>query len=210
MNRDELIKVLNGERPERSPLIPAGIRNQREIERLTRMLADMSLDAVDMMLERGIEMIEVADDLGSLQGLLISPEIFREFFLPWYEELAARVHQAGAYLHLHSHGNIESVLPDLVSCGVDVINPFDWHENPDLPGLVRRFGKDIVFCGGVMGDLYLHSLQEVEFIVRRACGLSKIAERGFILMGYGMADEIDRERWNRTREIFDRAREEEL
>lgn len=35
MNRDDLIKGLNGERPERIPLISAGIQIQREIERLT-------------------------------------------------------------------------------------------------------------------------------------------------------------------------------
>ena len=129
---------------------------------LAEVLAQMSLAAVDMLLDRGVEIINVCDDLGNADGLLMSPELFRAFFLPWYEQLVERVHRRGAFVHLHSHGNIAPLLPDLAAAGVDIINPFDWEENPDLHQLVRRFGKHFVFCGGCIGDLYRHSTAEVE------------------------------------------------
>ena len=135
---------------------------------LTEVLAQMSLAAVDMLLDRGVEIINVCDDLGNADGLLMSPELFRTFFLPWYEQLMERVHRRGAFVHLHSHGNIAPLLPDLAAIGVDIINPFDWEENPDLPQLIRRFGKHFVFCGGCIGDLYRHSTAEVEEAIRRA------------------------------------------
>ena len=178
------------------------------MKRLTARLADMSLEAVEMLLDRGVEIINVCDDLGTAEGLLMSPSLFREFFLPWYEELTHRVHERRAYVHLHSHGNIAPLLPDLAAIGIDIINPFDWDENPNLPELVKRFGKHFIFCGGCVGDLYRHSLEEVELAIRRACGLSGIAERGYILTVSGITDDLSVDCWNVWRTIIHRAREE--
>ena len=177
------------------------------MKEVTARLARMDLDAVDMLLERGVEIITVCDDLGNADGLILSPELVREFFLPWYEELVGKVHAAGAYVHLHSHGNIESLMPDLAAIGVDIINPFDWDENPDLPGLVEKFGKSIIFCGGVVGPLYQYGVEEVRAIVERACALAPIAERGYVLMAGGTLDTLSLEEWNSWLEIFARARE---
>ena len=179
------------------------------MRRLTERLARMSLDAAEMYLERGVEVIDVCDDLGNADGLLISPKVFAEFFLPWYAELARVVHARGGWVHLHSHGNIAPVMDQFVSAGIDILNPFDWHENPDLPGLVRRWADRVAICGGSVGDLYLHPLDEVEGIVRRACGLAKLAPRGYLFMGNAGMEELSVEHWNRWREIFRRVREEE-
>jgi len=176
--------------------------------RLTQTLAEMSLDAVGSLLDRGVEIINVCDDLGNADGLLMSPELFRKFFLPWYDELTRRVHERGAFIHLHSHGNITPLLPDLAAIGIDIINPFDWEESPDLPELVRRFGKHFVFCGGCVGDLYRHNREEVEFVIRRACSLSKVAERGYILSICGITDALSVDEWNAWRGIVNRARED--
>jgi hypothetical protein len=179
------------------------------MRRLTERLARMSLDAAKMYLERGVEVIDVCDDLGNADGLLISPALFADFFLPWYKELARIVHARGGWVHLHSHGNIAPVMDQLVAAGIDIINPFDWHENPDLPGLVRRWGDRVVVCGGSIGDLYLRPIGEVEGIIRRACGLAKLAPRGYLFIGNAGMEEQTVEQWNRWREIFRRVREEE-
>ncbi|MCX7031133.1 MAG: hypothetical protein NTU62_13585, partial [Spirochaetes bacterium] len=180
------------------------------MRRLTEQLARMSLNAAEMYLERGVEVIDVCDDLGNADGLLISPALFADLFLPWYAELARVVHARGGWVHLHSHGNIAPVMEQLVSAGIDIINPFDWHENPDLPGMVRRWGDRVVICGGSVGDLYRHPIAEVERIVRRACGLAKLASRGYLFMGNAGMEELSVEEWNQWREIFRRVREEEL
>jgi hypothetical protein len=178
------------------------------MKKLIKKLAEMSLDAVAMLLDRGVEIINVCDDLGNADGLLMSPELFREFFLPWYDELTHRVHDRGAFIHLHSHGNIAPLLSDLAAIGTDIINPFDWEENPNLPKLVRRFGKHFVFCGGCIGDLYRHNLEEVGFAIRRACSLSEVAERGYILSISGITADLSVEDWNTWRAIVNKAREE--
>ncbi|MDA0748046.1 MAG: hypothetical protein O2954_16105, partial [bacterium] len=180
------------------------------MKRVTEKLARMNLDATEMLVDRGVEVINVCDDLGNAAGLIISPDLVREFFLPWYEELARLVHEKGAYLHLHSHGNIRDLLPDFASIGIDIINPFDWVENPDLPELVKKHGKDFIFCGGTTCSLYEHSLEEVEEIIRRGCGLAALAERGYMLMTGGALDSQPPETWDAWRGIFAKAREGRL
>jgi len=172
------------------------------------ILARMSFDAVEMVMDRGVEIIDVCDDLGNAEGLLISPDLIRRLFIPWYEELVQIVHGRGGYVHLHSHGNISSVISDFISIGIDIINPFDWEENPDLPELVKTYGDRVIFCGGSVGDLYKHSLEEVEFIIRRSCSLARIAEKRFIFMGNAGIDELTLEEWKSWRTISLRAREE--
>ena len=178
------------------------------MKRFIKVLARMSLDAVEMVMGKGVEIIDVCDDLGSADGLLISPDLIREFFLPWYEELVKTVHSRGGYVHIHSHGNIAPVIPDFVSIGVDIINPLDWDENPNLPDIVKTYGDRVVFCGGSVGDLYRHSLDEVEYIVRRACSLAQIAEKGYIFLGNAGVENLSPEEWESWRVISLKARED--
>lgn len=176
------------------------------IERLTRKLAEMSLEAVKMYLERGVEIIDVCDDFGTAEGLMLSPELLRKYFLPWYEELGYLVHKNNAYLHLHSHGNIASLLPDIIAAGVDIVNPFDWNENPDLPDLVKNYGKRIIFCGGMIGDLYRYPIGEVEVLTKRACDLAKISNYHYILMATEAPEELTKKNWQEWRRIFRESR----
>ena len=63
------------------------------------------------------------DDLGTQTGPFMSPEIFREFFFPYYKELCDYTHSLGMHFFLHSCGNIEILMPQLIEAGVDVIHP---------------------------------------------------------------------------------------
>ena len=80
--------------------------------------------------------------------------------------------------------------------------------NPDVPGLVKTFGGKLIFCGGVVDNLYERPLEEFRSIINRACGLPGNAERGFIFMGGAGIDLISRETWEQWHEIIHQAREQ--
>jgi len=176
------------------------------MKKLTKTLAEMSLKAAEMYLERGVEIIDVCDDFGNAEGLLLSPELIRKYFMPWYNELAHLVHKHGAFLHLHSHGNIESIVPDIIAAGADIINPFDWNENPNLPELVKEYSKKVVFCGGMVGDLYRYPAEEVEKITKRACDLARISGYRYIFMATEAPEELTITDWKRWQQIFKKER----
>jgi uroporphyrinogen decarboxylase len=84
-----------------------------------------------------------ADDLGDRNGLLISPETYREFFFPWHRRIADLCHSYDAVCHMHSHGNINRILPLLVSAGIDLLNPLDPEDLMDLAEIKETYGKKL-------------------------------------------------------------------
>jgi len=63
------------------------------------------------------------DDLGMQTALPISPAVWRKYLKPCYAKLYGLVRRAGHYVYMHSDGHFFEVIPDLVECGVNVVNP---------------------------------------------------------------------------------------
>ena len=176
-------------------LMIALIEDPGFVHRLTARLAEWSLACTGEVLKRGVKLIEVCDDLGTPDGMLIAPEMFEEFFLGWYRRLFELCHSRGAYVHMHSHGNIAAIIPMLIDAGVDILNPFDPKENPHLEELIDRYSSSFVFCGFVPSDYYLlEKDSDIEALFARASGLGKKCRKGFIMMEHGFPEELTPER----------------
>ena len=92
----------------------------------------------------------VAEDLGSQESLLFSPEQIRSFFLPHMRRMIELVHGAGARVFFHSDGAIRDILPDLIEAGIDILNPIQWRcRGMERQALKRDFGASVVLHGGV-------------------------------------------------------------
>ncbi len=72
--------------------------------------------------EHGLDGIHLSDDWGSQDGLLISPDLWREIFRPRYEAQFAQAHKLGLHVWFHSCGNILPIVKDMHQIGVDVLN----------------------------------------------------------------------------------------
>lgn len=81
-------------------------------------------------LDLGIDMIHVSDDWGSQRGLLFSPELFESLIAPHHEPVARLVHDRGAWLSLHSDGDITPALPAVRRLGFNVVHP--WQESAGM------------------------------------------------------------------------------
>lgn len=55
-------------------------------------------------------------------GPMISPNLFRKYIKPLYQRMLEPVRQAGKIIHMHSDGDIRSLVDDIIEGGVDVIN----------------------------------------------------------------------------------------
>jgi len=92
-----------------------------------------------------LDAIVFSDDWGSQRQLLIPPRIWRSFFAPYYEEMFARVHQAGKLVFFHSDGYIVEVIEDLIALGVDALNSQVWCMGVEELG--EQFRGRICFWG---------------------------------------------------------------
>ena len=99
-----------------------------------------------------VQVVEVGDDLGSMQNLLISAAMYRQFFKPAEKELYDLIHAKApqAKLVRHSDGAIFPLLPDLIEIGVDVLNPVQASAKGMEPRRLKaEFGHTLSFHGGI-------------------------------------------------------------
>jgi len=63
------------------------------------------------------------DDLGMQHGLAIGAEKWRRYLKPAFSKIYAPIKAKGCLIYMHTDGYILDIIPDLVECGVDMINP---------------------------------------------------------------------------------------
>lgn len=119
-----------------------------EVHALFRRLTDFYL----RMVERGrnelrLDGIFTSDDLGTQTSTFFNPQIFDEFFAPYYKEIIDRVHELGMHFWLHTCGNIESLLPRFIDLGVDVIHPIQKY-TMDERRIAEKYGDRIAIWAG--------------------------------------------------------------
>jgi uroporphyrinogen decarboxylase len=106
----------------------------------------------------------VAEDFGSQESLLISPDLIKESFIPRMKRMMDLAHEAGAYVFFHSDGAIRKIIPDMIAAGIDILNPIQWRcKGMDREELKRDFGDKVIFHGGVDNQhtLAFGSVEEV-------------------------------------------------
>lgn len=90
------------------------------------------------------------NDFGTQNDLLVSPEKFKEFILPYFCELIDQAKSYDVPVQLHSCGAIYKVIPWLIDAGIDALHPLQAKATGmDAKTLMREYGGKITFVGGV-------------------------------------------------------------
>ncbi len=118
------------------------------------------------------------DDMGFKTGPLVSPVDLRKYILPWHKRFAAMAHKRGLPYFLHSCGNLETVMDDLIEdVKIDGKHSF---ENAIIPvqDFQARYGGKIAVLGGLdVNILSASSPEEVRRQTRRLVEICGIAGR---------------------------------
>ena len=124
----------------------------------------------------------VAEDFGSQEDLLFSPDQIREFLIPRMKRMIDLAHEAGAFVFHHSDGAIRKILPDMIEAGIDVLNPVQWRcKGMDREGLKRDFADKLVFHGA-MDNQYTLPFGSVEEVRQEvADNIRLLGPTGYIL-----------------------------
>ncbi|UCH35031.1 MAG: hypothetical protein JSV65_01380 [Armatimonadota bacterium] len=98
----------------------------------------------------GIDIFFMGDDFGTQNGLFMSPDMWRRFLRPGFQALIELGKRYGYAVAHHSCGSIKPIIPDLIDCGLDILNPIqpDVHDM-DRAELKREFGDDLSFHGSI-------------------------------------------------------------
>ena len=120
------------------------------------------LAGAEEMLKRNVDTILIADDLGTAQAPLFSPEMYRRFIKPWHRRLAQMCHSYGKYFHVHSHGHIQDLMDDIIDAGIDIIHPVGPSDHNDLDYFKEKWGDRITLVGAISTRITDMSEEEIE------------------------------------------------
>ena len=97
-----------------------------------------------------ISAIQMNDDLGAQDSLLVSPEVFRTFLKPRMAAWISFVrNRCNAKIFLHCDGAISEILDDLIEIGIEILNPVQTGARDMEPHkLKKRYGNRLSFWGG--------------------------------------------------------------
>ncbi len=146
-------------------------------------------------LGENVDIIKIGDDLGSQEGLLISPRMYRQVLKPIHADYISFIKErTRAKVFFHTDGDVFDLIDDFVEIGVDILNPIQTSAGrmANLAELKRRYGSNMVFCGAVDTQRILpHGTpEEVRQEVRRVIGLLG-ASGGYLLASvHTIMDEV--------------------
>lgn len=118
-----------------------------ELYELLARIHQHYIKEVEVWASTEVDAIALMDDWGTQQGLITSPEVFRQIFLPMYRDYAEVARHHGKYLFMHSDGQITDIMPDLIELGVDALNAQIFCMG--IKELGEKFGGRLTFWGEI-------------------------------------------------------------
>ncbi len=148
--------------------------NQELAEELAERLTEWNMGYWEGVLSQVgdcLDLVHIEGDLGGTDGPLFSPAVFRKIYKPRLARLISFIKaRTRAKAFFHSCGSIYRAIPNLIECGVDVLNPVQVNaRDMNSSKLKREFGKDLAFWGGGCDPVVLQNgtTREVETEVHR-------------------------------------------
>lgn len=97
-----------------------------------------------------IQAIGINSDLGMQNAPMCSVDFYNEMVAPYLKTFLDYIHEnSDLKVFMHSCGSIEPLIPSLIDCGVDIINPVQISaQNMEPDVLKEKYGDQITFWGG--------------------------------------------------------------
>ncbi len=163
---------------------------------------DCSLRVLDMIWDEGytFDSIFWCDDMGYRNGLFFSLDMYRQVLKPVQAQAIAWAHEKGIMAHLHSCGNINELVPELLEIGLDALNPLEVKAGMDPARLKRDFGDRLVLHGGLNAMLW-DDIDRIEAEIRRLMPVLK-QEGGYIFQeDHSIPDSVSLDNYRRIVQI---------
>lgn len=111
-------------------------------------ITEIQLKLIHKYLELGIDGAYFGDDYGAQKSLLFSPGMWRTYIKPRLAKMFAPFVERGLPILMHSDGQIQKILPDLVEIGLTALNPVQ-PEVLEHAWLAENFKGKLAFYGGI-------------------------------------------------------------
>jgi uroporphyrinogen decarboxylase len=118
------------------------------VEELLSKITDYNLCVINEALKYDFDGFYFGDDYGQQQAMIMGPALWKKFIKPCLAKTFEPIKKKGLPVMLHSCGNIEAILPDLIEIGLDVYQTVQ-PEIYDLKNLKNKYGDNLCFYGAI-------------------------------------------------------------
>ena len=134
--------------------------NRGLVSAISKRLIDIYEKSIKKFLDFDrVKLIWGSDDMGFKTSLMISPEDTREFMLPGHKLMAKISHAAGRPYLLHSCGQLELIMDDLIDdIGIDARHSFE-DIIEDVVTAHKKYGHRVAHLGGIDIDFMCRSTE---------------------------------------------------
>ncbi|MDF1514295.1 MAG: uroporphyrinogen decarboxylase family protein [Anaerolineae bacterium] len=141
---------------------------------------DIDIALLDQVWDAGytFDAVSWPDDMGYKQNQFFSVRTYRHLLKPVHKRAVDWAHAKGVKVRLHSCGDVNPFIPDLVEIGIDALNPLEVKAGMDPCRLKVQFGDDLVLHGGI-NAVYWDDKDRIEAEMRRVIPILK-AHGGYI------------------------------
>lgn len=136
-------------------------RNREEIEDLMALIDKRLEEICYIVAESPAEIIKVGDNTDSM---LISPKLFEDYCLPYFQKYSRILHSKGKIVMSHMDGRLK-ILKDLISkTGLDMIEAFTPPPGGDLPISEARksWGDGVAIWINIPEVMFLYERKKIE------------------------------------------------
>jgi hypothetical protein len=122
-------------------------RDTHPTRQLLAMLHELACKELELWADTEVDGVAFRDDWAAPDGLLVSPEMWREIFRPLYREYCKILHAKDKFVFFHSDGDISEIFAELIKLGVDAVHCQLHLMNVER--LIRRYRGRVTFWGGI-------------------------------------------------------------
>jgi len=125
------------------------INNPEFVHAIAQMMLEFNLAQLDLLVEAGLDVLVIEDDIASTKSPMISPAHFKTFVNHYNRQIVDKAHEKGLKVVMHSDGNLWPLMDILIETGYDGINPLEPQAGMTLKKVKEYCGDKICLLGNI-------------------------------------------------------------
>jgi uroporphyrinogen decarboxylase len=120
-----------------------------KLHRFMERFTDFQIKLSDRLIDMGVDGIWLSDDHAYNSGPFMSPKMLQEFDFDYMKAIVKHVHERGLPVILHSCGNLNYTIDQLVDTGINALHAIQPSAGNDIFEYKKRFGDRLCLIGNL-------------------------------------------------------------
>ena len=104
---------------------------------------------MERAIDEGADIVLTGDDYAYRTAPIMSPDNFRDFVLPYLQEMVDIAKRRGVPFIKHTDGNLWSIIDMIIDTGIDALDPIEPIAGMDIGLVKEKYGDRIAIIGNI-------------------------------------------------------------